>query len=818
VLVDRREEDLRLSIGRTEVALDGDWGCRSSRTSVLGMVAEVLAIPRRPRVDFDDMAVGPELAAALDEVDMAALVGEDIAAGAQAATRAANHADWQRLSWLHEMCRARAGSTEREPEPDAAVAAITFGWSMAMATAQLALAAGALERLPDLGEALHEGWLEARKAAVFVTVLADLDDTQATNVVATVLPEAPRLPVHQLTQRVTAAAEAVDPTFAERRHAAARGRARLRTSLSPAGTANLSVCDADPETAQDAYLHVQTLARLIRARLRVTGRRVRLGYIASHVLLRLSSGTLAGADDEAVIDAIVQELSEDPYASGTDPEAGPDPDAGPDGPAGTPDGGPDDRPAGGPGGGPAPDPGSAGSDGGPCGSEDGPDGPDGGPDDGPDRGPDDGPGGGPHDDAGGGADGGPEGPDHGPDDGPDEGADDCAGGGSDGGHEGGPDDGPSIGLDGESHGRPDSDAGGGPDEAGGIPADARGRSDRSDSGRAPGSSEDGPDDHDSPGSVPPGSGRADSSSRSEPDRVPLLPGVVLRLPLSTLLGLDDRPGELPGWGPVSGHRAAEIASRRPGARCQLLLHDRLGTLEYLLDLGPPPAATTNRRRRQVVEITAETELLDALDPDTQHPARQDLLRRARAALEALRAHPEKHPAVSTADRDRRFPGPALAAWVRARDQHCPFRACTRPARDNDLDHTVAREDHGPTEAANLSPPCRAHHTRKHRAWRLRQPRPGRFVVTDPTGTEHHTTSRVVDPLPDPCPPVEEEPERLPAEAFLPLPDEPADPWRPRRTRDGHLTAEARDAADHLADRARHLRGDPPTRYDADPDF
>ncbi len=300
--------------------------------------------------------------------------------------------------------------------------------------------------------------------------------------------------------------------------------------------------------------------------------------------------------------------------------------------------------------------------------------------------------------------------------------------------------------------------------------------------------------------------------------MPLLAGVVVRLPLTTLLGIDDRPGELPGLGPVPGHVAAAIVGRRLGARHKVLLHDPAGALEYLLDLGPPPAATTNRRRRQIIEITAETGLLDGLDPAGFDPDRAALLRRAQSALEAQLAHPENHPAISDADRDRRFPGPALAAWVRARDQHCPFRACTRRAHDNDLDHTLAWTEHGRSIASNLSPPCRAHHTRKHRDWRLRQPRPGHFVIIDPTGTEHHTRSRVVDPLPDPCPPTEEEPERLPLEALLPLPTEPVNPWRPRRTPGGRITPQAREAAAHLAERARRLRGDPPSRYDGDPDF
>ena len=305
------------------------------------MVAEVLSIPRRPRVEFDDLSAGPDLTAALDQVDLDALLGEDVAAGARAAFRARNHADWARLTYLHEMCRARAGTPARGEEPDAAVAAAAFGWSMSMATSQLTLAAGVLQRLPALGDALCEGGLEQRKAEVFVTVLADLDDTQATTVVADVLPDAPALPVQQLTDRVTRAAIAADRLWAARRHAAARRRARLRTSLGPAATMNLSACDVDPEMAQDAYLHVQTLARLIRRRLRALGHRIPLGYIATHTLLRLAGGTLSGADDETILAAITSELADDPDAPSDGPHDGGPRDSGPDDP-GPDDSGPDD--------------------------------------------------------------------------------------------------------------------------------------------------------------------------------------------------------------------------------------------------------------------------------------------------------------------------------------------------------------------------------------------------------------------------------------------------------------------------------------------
>src|SRR3954454_12717066 len=55
------------------VAPDGGLDHDRVRTSVRIVVAEVLSIPRRPRIEFDDMGAGPELTAALDQVDMAAL-------------------------------------------------------------------------------------------------------------------------------------------------------------------------------------------------------------------------------------------------------------------------------------------------------------------------------------------------------------------------------------------------------------------------------------------------------------------------------------------------------------------------------------------------------------------------------------------------------------------------------------------------------------------------------------------------------------------------------------------------------------------------
>jgi hypothetical protein len=64
------------------------------------------------------------------------------------------------------------------------------------------------------------------------------------------------------------------------------------------------------------------------------------------------------------------------------------------------------------------------------------------------------------------------------------------------------------------------------------------------------------------------------------------------------------------------------------------------------------------------------------------------------------------------------PSAGLARLVRAREQHCRFPGCRQPAERCDLDHAVPWPA-GPTDASNLGPLCRRHHTLKtHTPWAL----------------------------------------------------------------------------------------------------
>jgi hypothetical protein len=88
------------------------------------------------------------------------------------------------------------------------------------------------------------------------------------------------------------------------------------------------------------------------------------------------------------------------------------------------------------------------------------------------------------------------------------------------------------------------------------------------------------------------------------------------------------------------------------------------------------------------------------------------------------------------------PGAVLARHVAARDRTCRFPGCDRPAAVCDVDHTIPFP-HGPTSPHNTGLLCRRHHRFKHDTNgsngdppRLRQPAPGHFVWTMPTGQVH----------------------------------------------------------------------------------
>ncbi|GAA5024617.1 hypothetical protein GCM10023317_70630 [Actinopolymorpha pittospori] len=164
--------------------------------------------------------------------------------------------------------------------------------------------------------------------------------------------------------------------------------------------------------------------------------------------------------------------------------------------------------------------------------------------------------------------------------------------------------------------------------------------------------------------------------------------IQLNVPLTTLMGLSQRPGELGGFGPI----VTEVARRL--------------TLNQL----------TNPDARYTVGVT--------------HPITGQLL--------------HLHPLP------QRFLRGLQAELVHALNQRCIWPTCRRPAPTCDLDHNTPHAGGGPTTPTNTAPLCPHHHSVKtESAWTLHQTTPGHYTLTDPHGRHHHTHP---PDLTDPAPP------------------------------------------------------------------
>ncbi|MGH8965305.1 MAG: HNH endonuclease signature motif containing protein, partial [Actinomycetes bacterium] len=237
------------------------------------------------------------------------------------------------------------------------------------------------------------------------------------------------------------------------------------------------------------------------------------------------------------------------------------------------------------------------------------------------------------------------------------------------------------------------------------------------------------------------------------DRGAVREGIEVRVGLATLAGLDDRPGEIPGLGPVGAEVArAAVAAQQRGAAWRFAIVDTHG---YLLLAGPlrrRPRTTTRPAavRGGVVELHVTVEELQrySTDPDPRLGQWAGVLAEIAAAWadrHRLRARLAAHPRA-------RFARGPLAEHVRIRDRHCVGPGCTRPARRSDLDHTREHGRGGRTVEVNIGPACRRHHPDKDRGWTLTQPGPGLFEWISPLGRVYRTRGEPIRPdLPNPDP-------------------------------------------------------------------
>ena len=189
--------------------------------------------------------------------------------------------------------------------------------------------------------------------------------------------------------------------------------------------------------------------------------------------------------------------------------------------------------------------------------------------------------------------------------------------------------------------------------------------------------------------------------------------VTITVPVDTVQGLSQAPGEVGGFGLVDGDDARDLvaaAARHPRTRwCVTALNpDGTAAAHACLPGRHPPPGTGL--------------------PGHPLTLKAPLIPVARGPCDHAHAEIGYHPSRK------------LQHLIRARSATCTAPGCSRPAARCDLDHTTAWDNGGPTCECNLAPLCRHHHRCKQaQGWRLEQPEPGVLVWHTPAGRTYVTS-------------------------------------------------------------------------------
>jgi hypothetical protein len=226
------------------------------------------------------------------------------------------------------------------------------------------------------------------------------------------------------------------------------------------------------------------------------------------------------------------------------------------------------------------------------------------------------------------------------------------------------------------------------------------------------------------GGVESGGGTANSPARTDTG---ITGSVHVVVPIHTLQGMSDEPGEVPGYGAVPASVARAIAAAAAtGRRWCYSLVDHTG---QAIGHGHTKARNNDTGcRRLLADITGQV--------GARHVTR--------AGESELNCTPDLQTGpVHTTGTYR--PSASLRHLIETRDRTCRFPTCRRPARRCDMDHTIPHDNGGPTCECNLAPLCRQHHQIKQmQDWTLTQPEPGRLIWKTPSGRRY-----LVDPDPYP---------------------------------------------------------------------
>jgi hypothetical protein len=240
-----------------------------------------------------------------------------------------------------------------------------------------------------------------------------------------------------------------------------------------------------------------------------------------------------------------------------------------------------------------------------------------------------------------------------------------------------------------------------------------------------------------PGTPPPPAGPAHGAAAGFGGRV------TLTVPLATVTGLADRPGELAGIGPIDPWLARDLAAaaaQNPATTWCVTVTDehghavghgcaRPGSKGRTKRAGPgppgPPGFTFTPASRDGPPGGYGTWQLRTPGGGP------DLI----ITLESLTTDPCDHRHQAT----RHDPGVRLRHLSQVRHATCTSPVCRRPAAQADFEHNTPYEAGGRTCLCNTGPKCRHdHRLKQHPKWKVDQLPDGTFRWTTPTGRQYTT--------------------------------------------------------------------------------
>ncbi|MBB6374682.1 hypothetical protein BKA01_001904 [Pseudonocardia eucalypti] len=235
---------------------------------------------------------------------------------------------------------------------------------------------------------------------------------------------------------------------------------------------------------------------------------------------------------------------------------------------------------------------------------------------------------------------------------------------------------------------------------------------------------------------------------SEREPVGSVTGIEVRARLDSLAGVNELPGELPGWGPIPAQAARRAAARQHRGQWRWAVTDHEGYLlaEGLTRRRPTTGPPGHHAEGGIVELAIPATVLARLTKDPP-PAWAGVIGDIATQYQHTRTTPSTDP---NAQPGRRLPGCGLRRYVQIRDRTCTAPGCRRPATQSEQDHTHDHQHGGPTTHTNLGPGCKHDHRLKHEGgWTVTQPQPGRFIWISPLGRRYHTRGEpITDPEPE----------------------------------------------------------------------